>query len=152
VLSLALAVVLAAATPSPAPPHRATIVVHAPKADLALEVARTEAQREFGLMNRTSLAPHGGMIFVFASDGPIEFWMKDTLIPLDMVFVGADGTVRKIFRNVPVLAPQTPDNKIPLESGNAKYVIELAGGDASNEGLVEGTKLDLAAVPPVLPY
>jgi uncharacterized membrane protein (UPF0127 family) len=79
-----------------------TVVVHAPKADLTLEVARTEAQREYGLMNRTSLAPHTGMIFVFPGDGPIDFWMKDTLIPLDMVFIAADGTVRKIYHRVPV--------------------------------------------------
>jgi uncharacterized protein len=127
-----------------------TVVVHAPKADLTLEVARTESQREYGLMNRTSLAPHSGMIFVFGSDGPVDFWMKDTLIPLDMVFVGKDGTIRKIYRNVPVLAPGTPDAKIPLEAGNAAFVIELAAGDASVEGLAEGLKLDLKDVPPAL--
>ena len=128
-----------------------TVTVHAPKADLTLEVARTEAQREYGLMNRTSLPPHAGMIFVFGSDGPIDFWMKDTLIPLDMVFIGADGTVRKIYRNVPVLAPGTPDAKIPLEAGKAQYVIELADGDARTEGLAEGVKLDLSGVPAALP-
>jgi hypothetical protein len=142
-----LAVVLAAATVSPAPAG-ATIVVHAPKADLTLEVARTEAQREYGLMNRTSLAPHAGMIFVFDGDGPVDFWMKDTLIPLDMVFVGADGTVRKIYHRVPVLHPGTPDAKIPLEAGLAEYVIELAAGDAQVEGLAEGVKLDVSGVPP----
>jgi uncharacterized protein len=128
-----------------------TVTVQAPKAALTLEVARTEAQREYGLMNRTSLAPHAGMIFVFPRDGPIDFWMKDTLIPLDMVFIGADGTVRKIYHSVPVLPPKTPDAKIPLEAGNAEYVIELAAGDAEVEGLKEGVKLDLKGVPPALP-
>ena len=129
----------------------ATVTVHAPKANLTLEVARTEAQREHGLMNRTSLAPHAGMIFVFPGDGPIDFWMKDTLIPLDMVFIGADGTVRKIYHRVPVLAPGTADVKIPLEAGTAQYVIELAAGDAEVEGLSDGVKLDLKSVPPALP-
>jgi hypothetical protein len=128
-----------------------TVTVHAPKADLTLEVARTEAQREYGLMNRTSLAPHAGMIFVFPGDGPIDFWMKDTLIPLDMVFIGADGTVRKIYHRVPVLKPGTPDAKIPLEAGKAQYVIELAAGDAEVEGLADGVKLDLKGVPPAAP-
>jgi hypothetical protein len=129
-----------------------TVTLHAPKADLTLEVARTEAQREYGLMNRTSIAPHAGMIFVFPGDGPIDFWMKDTLIPLDMVFIGADGTVRKIYHRVPVLPPNTPDAKIPLEAGTAKYVIELAAGDAEVEGLADGVKLDVKGVPPALPH
>jgi len=128
-----------------------TVVVHAPKADLTLEVARTSAQREHGLMDRTSLPPHAGMIFVFPSDGHVDFWMKDTLIPLDMVFVGADGTVRHIYRNVPVLDAHTPDSAIPLEGGDAEYVIELAAGDAEAEGLATGVKLDLHRVPPALP-
>ena len=126
-------------------------MVHAPKADLTLEVARTEAQREHGLMNRTSLPPHAGMIFVFPGDGPIDFWMKDTLIPLDMVFIAADGTVRKIYHRVPVLPPGTADAKIPLEAGTAQYVIELAAGDAETEGLADGVKLDLKGVPAALP-
>ena len=121
------------------------------KENLTLEVARTEAQREYGLMNRTSLAPHAGMIFVFPGDGPVEFWMKDTLIPLDMVFIGADGTVRKIYHRVPVLPPGTADAKIPKEDGKAEFVIELAAGDAEVEGLKEGVKLDVKGVPPALP-
>ncbi len=82
-----------------------TVVVHAPRADLTLEVARTEAQREHGLMDRTAIAPHTGMIFVFERRRrPSNFWMKDTLVPLDMIFIAADGTVRRVFANVPVVA------------------------------------------------
>ena len=79
------------------------VVVHAPKADLTLEVARTSAQREHGLMNRTELPLHTGMIFVFERDEFVSFWMKNTLLPLDMVFIGAGGTVRRVYANVPVL-------------------------------------------------
>jgi uncharacterized membrane protein (UPF0127 family) len=127
------------------------IVVHAPCADLHLEVARTAAQREYGLMNRTSLPPHTGMIFVFPADGEVAFWMKDTLIPLDMVFAGADGTVRLVDPNVPTVPAGTPDAQIPLESGTAKYVIELPAGEAARDGIAAGTKLDLADVPPAVP-
>lgn len=125
----------------------AVVVVHAPKADLRLEVARTEAQREYGLMNRTSLPKRTGMIFVFPQDDKVAFWMKDTLIPLDMVFVGADGTVRLVDANVATVPPALPDGRIPLESGVAKYVIELPAGEAVLDGIVTGTRLNLADVP-----
>jgi uncharacterized membrane protein (UPF0127 family) len=125
----------------------AVVVVHAPKADLRLEVARTDAQREYGLMNRTSLPPHTGMIFVFPRDDKVAFWMKNTLIPLDMVFAGADGTVRLVDANVKTVAPSLPDGRIPLENGVAKFVIELPAGEAALDGIVTGTKLNLAEVP-----
>lgn len=129
----------------------AAIVVHAPKADLSLEVARTAAQREYGLMNRTSIAAHTGMLFVFDSDGPIAFWMKNTRVPLDMVFISADGTVRRIFANVPVVDPNLRDDAIPRESSTAKYVIELRAGEAAPDGIVPGIRLDLSGVPATAP-
>lgn len=124
-----------------------TVVVHAPRADLTLELARTEAAREHGLMDRTAIPPHTGMIFVFERDAPVAFWMKDTLVPLDMVFVGADGTVRGVFSDVPVVARGLPDADIPREAGVAKYVIELNAGEAARDGLVTGVKLDLHGIP-----
>ncbi len=134
-----LALLLAATLP--------VVVVHAPRADLTLEVARTEAQREYGLMNRVTIAPHTGMIFVFERDEPVEFWMKDTLVPLDMIFVAADGTVRRVYASVAVVKPSLPDGKIPREPGAGKYVIELRSGEAALDGIVTGTKLDLRGVP-----
>jgi len=124
------------------------VTVQAPKARLSLEIARTDAQRERGLMYRTQLAPHTGMIFVFARDEFVNFWMKNTLIPLDMIFIGADGTVRRVFGNVPVLHSQSSDDKIPLEGAQAKYVIELPAGEAAADGIARGTRLDVSAVPP----
>ena len=151
VLSLFLAVTATDApvsTPHPVaslPP----LAVRAPKAALTLEIANDEASRERGLMNRTSMPVHRGMLFVFDSDGPVEFWMKDTLIPLDMVFVGADGSVRRVFASVPVVAPSLPDEQIPREDGAAKYVIELNAGEAAQDGIVKGTKLsDVTNVSP----
>lgn len=126
----------------------ATIVVHAPKADLTLEVARTESQREHGLMDRHVVSPHTGMLFVFERDENVDFWMKDTLVPLDMIFVAADGTVRRVFSNVRVVAPALPDEQIPREGAQAKYVIELAAGEASADGIAAGVKLDLRGASP----
>jgi hypothetical protein len=124
----------------------ATTLVHAPKANLTLEIANTDAQRERGLMFRHSLAPHTGMIFLFERDEQIAFWMKNTLIPLDMVFVASDGTVRRVFADVAVVAPNTPDDRIPQMQSRARYVIELPAGEAAGDGLAPGVKLDLHGV------
>ena len=124
----------------------ATTVVHAPKATLTLEIARTEAQRERGLMFRRSLPPHTGMIFLFERDEQIGFWMKNTLIPLDMVFIASDGTVRRVFANVAVVPANTPDDRIPQEESRARYVIELPAGEAASDGITAGVKLDLHGI------
>lgn len=117
------------------------VTVQAPKAALHLQLAVTEPERERGLMDVTHLAPHTGMIFVFDTDAAVAFWMKDTLIPLDMVFLGADGTVRQVFSRVPVVPRSLPDAKIPLEQGTAKYVIELPAGEAASDGLRPGVRV-----------
>jgi uncharacterized protein len=128
-----------------------TVLVQAPRAQLTLEVARTETQREHGLMDRSSIPPHTGMIFVFEHDDLVEFWMKDTLVPLDMIFIGGDGTVRRVYADVPVVARTLRDDQIPLEGAAAKYVIELRAGESSKDGIVPGVKLDLRSVPPAQP-
>lgn len=125
-----------------------TVVVSAPRASLTLEVARTDSQREHGLMDRTSVPAHTGMIFVFQRDEEVAFWMKDTLVPLDMIFVGADGTVRRVFANVPVVSRALSDDAIPREAGDAEYVIELRAGEAAADGISAGVRLNLRDVPP----
>lgn len=137
------AVALALSLASPAPQHLSTVAVYAPKATLTLQVANTEDERELGLMSVTVLAPHTGMIFVFDADSKVEFWMKDTRVPLDMIFVAPDGRVRDVAASVPVVAPDTPDEQIPRRSGTAKYVIELAAGEAGVDGIVRGSRLIL---------
>lgn len=133
---------IATPAPLPAPQSLPAIVLHAPKAALHVQVARTEAQRERGLMSVRHLPPRTGMLFVFDEDAPIAFWMKDTLIPLDMVFLAADGTVRKIYPRVPVVPRALPDAMIPLEQGTAKFVIELPSGEAAADGLRAGAHVE----------
>ena len=142
---LALAVALVPAVAAGAPPGLPVVVVRAPNADLRLEVARTPADQERGLMNRAAIAPHSGMLFVFAQDGAVEFWMKNTLVPLDMIFIGADGAVRKIYANVPAAPPSLSDERIPREPGVAKFVIELNAGEAARDGITEGSHLTIPA-------
>ncbi len=144
--SIVFAVVTAVA--ANAAPPMPVVVVHAPNADLHLEVAVTSAQQERGLMGRTAIAPHAGMLFVFDTDERVEFWMKNTLVPLDMIFVGADGKVRTVFRNVATAPPALPDADIPREGATAKYVIELGANEADRDGIRAGVRL---AIPNVLP-
>ncbi|MGH7717003.1 MAG: DUF192 domain-containing protein [Vulcanimicrobiaceae bacterium] len=124
-----------------------TIMVQAPNEKITLEVADTEASREYGLMFRTQLAPHGGMIFVFSYDERQGFWMKNTMIPLDMLFVRANGTIDSIAANVPAQSAQTPGEEIRRE-GFGRYVIELAAGEARRAGLHRGLKLILPKMEP----
>ena len=140
--ALLLAVATMSPEPLPTPQHLPIIAVHAPNATLRLQVARTEDERERGLMSVTVLPAHTGMVFVFDQDATVEFWMKDTLVPLDMVFVKGDGTVTSIARDVPVVPTDTPDEKIPRRDGMGTYVIELPGGEAVTDGIVPGIKLE----------
>jgi uncharacterized membrane protein (UPF0127 family) len=130
---------MTSAVPTPQALPRTTL--RAPDAQLRVQVASTGPQRERGLMGVTHLPPRTGMLFIFEEDAPVAFWMKDTLIPLDMVFVGGDGIVRRVYENVPVVPLSLPDTRIPLEQGKAKYVIELPSGEAQADGLKTGVRV-----------
>ena len=97
-----------------------------------VEVARTAEEQQQGLMFRTSLPVDGGMIFPFIKPRFASFWMKNTLIPLDMVFIRADGSVDRIAENT------IPENLEPVVSGGeVSAVLELAGGTAAKLGIDE---------------
>jgi len=121
--------------------------IRTPRTTLRLAVAATEAQREHGLMNVRFVPPGEGMIFAFAGGDQMRgFWMKDTVTPLDMVFVQGDGTISAVAVNVPATKPKTPDDKIARRQGVGSYVIELGAGQAGALGLLPGSAL---IVPPV---
>jgi uncharacterized protein len=129
-------------TPNPVPIH-----VRAPAEVLELRVADTGEKQEYGLMCVRALPAHAGMIFVFNDgDNYRDFWMKNTLIPLDMVFVLKSGKVSDVRANVPSTTVDTPDDKIPHRSGTGSYVIELAAGEAARAGIKPGTVLDVSAL------
>jgi hypothetical protein len=114
---------------------------------LRLAVASSTAQREHGLMNVPFVPAGQGMLFAFAGgDAQRDFWMKDTIAPLDMIFVRADGTVSSIAANVPATKRGTPDSKVARRSGIGRYVIELAAGRARSAGLRPGTSLTIPDV------
>ena len=124
-----------------------TVVIDAPHEALNLEVADTFAAREYGLMFRTKLERHAGMIFVFARDGEQDFWMKNTLIPLDMIFVRGDGTIDTVDADVPAQSAQVRGETITRQ-GYGKYVIELAAGEAKRAGLHSGLRLRIPKLEP----
>lgn len=95
-----------------------------------VEVVDTLAEQEYGLMNRTSLGQYDGMLFVFASDRELSFWMKDTLIPLDMVFVNRSGAIVDINKNAIPMSENVFTAKSPCE-----YVVEVNGGFCDQHGI-----------------
>jgi uncharacterized membrane protein (UPF0127 family) len=125
-----------------------TIRIEAPSAGLRLAVADTEKRRELGLMCVTALRADAGMIFVFSSGGDVEFWMKNTLVPLDMVWVEADGRVTTVAANVPASSLEESDDKVARRTGHGRYVIELRAGDAARAGIVKGGRLTVPALAP----
>ncbi|GAA4021945.1 hypothetical protein GCM10022280_23170 [Sphingomonas swuensis] len=98
-----------------------------------VEVARTQDEQAQGLMNRDTLAPDRGMIFPHVPPRPASFWMKNTLIPLDMIFIRPDGTISSIAENT---VPLSLEPVTSLESVGA--VLELAGGRSSQLGIKAG--------------
>jgi len=109
--------------------------------EVSLEVAATPAERERGLMYRTSLAEGRGMLFVFDADGNQSFWMKNTLIPLDLLFIARDGTVVGIHANA------TPLSTANIAVGKpSRYVLEVPGGWAARHGISAGARVDFRGV------
>ena len=101
-----------AAAPAPSgtvAPTGPVVVLHAGDRafPIRVELARTEAERERGLMYRNHLDADTGMLFIFERPGPLTFWMKNTFIPLDMIFIGADRHIVGIVENA-VPETETP--------------------------------------------
>jgi uncharacterized membrane protein (UPF0127 family) len=102
----------------------------------AAEVAATPEQQERGLMFRRELAPDHGMIFPYGPPQTVGFWMKNTLIPLDMLFIRADGTIARIATATP-LSLDTVGSGEPVAA-----VLEIRGGRAAELGIRAGDRVD----------
>ena len=101
-----------------------------------IEVATTDQERALGLMFRRSLPENGGMLFLYDQPQPAAMWMKNTLIPLDMVFISPEGKVHRIEANAEPFSTAV----IPSE-GDIVGVLELKGGEAGRIGLKRGDKV-----------
>ena len=110
-------------------------------ARFSVEIADDDAERARGLMFREKLAHSQGMLFVYDHPQPVAFWMKNTLIPLDMVFIGDDGRVNAIHERA------VPGDLTPIPGpDDTRMVLEISGGLASRLGLREGAELRHPAV------
>ncbi|QTH20690.1 DUF192 domain-containing protein [Rhizorhabdus wittichii] len=130
-----------AAGSPPAAETQATVplTIHTARGKLAyaVEVASTPQQQARGLMYRTSLPDHGGMIFPMSPPREASFWMKNTYIPLDMIFIRADGTIARIAANT------VPEDLTPVGSGEpVAAVLEIVGGGAAANGIAEGDRVE----------
>jgi uncharacterized membrane protein (UPF0127 family) len=108
---------------------------------VSLEVARTEEERARGLMYRKDLAEQAGMIFLFERPGIYPFWMKNTLIPLDMLWTDANGRITWIAESVPPCKAD-PCPEYPPRA-EAQYVIELRAGFVKRHGVKVGDVVTL---------
>ncbi len=98
-----------------------------------IELAQTPEQQEHGLMFRKEVKPYEGMLFDFGLPRPVSFWMKNTLVSLDMLFITADGHIARIAANAVPLSTDTIDS-----GGPVKAVLEIAGGSALLLGIKPG--------------
>jgi uncharacterized membrane protein (UPF0127 family) len=124
--------------PPPKPLPVSTIVVDTSfgHAMFKVEVASDWRSQEYGLMNRKYLAPNAGMLFDFHVPEMTTFWMKDTLIPLDMIFIKPDGTVSSV---APDAVPMSLTSIPSVEPVRA--VLEIPGGRAAALGIYPGEKV-----------
>jgi uncharacterized protein len=147
-LALALSLVVSAALaqgeitkPQPTLPQK-PLIIETTKGlvRFTVEMATTWPQQETGLMFRKVVAPNQGMLFDFGKDDPVSFWMKNTLIPLDMLFIKKDGRIARIAANAKPLSTDGIPSYEPVRA-----VLEIAGGRAAELGLKPGDLVRNAA-------
>ena len=118
-----------------------------PEARVAVEVMRTPREIQRGLMYRALLPPDDGMLFVFPRAGERRFWMKNTLVPLDIIFVGPGLKVAGVVADA---APRTTTTR-SLPGVESQYVVEVNAGWARAHGVEAGVPVELVRVAPTEP-
>ncbi len=107
-----------------------------------VELALTPAEQARGLMFRETMPPLSGMLFVYPREADVAFWMRNTLIPLDMIFVDDEGRIVRVHENA------VPGDETPIAAGApALAVLEINGGAARRLGLAAGDELRSPALP-----
>ena len=106
-----------------------------------VEIAKTNEEQGKGLSGRKELSGDSGMLFIFKEPGKHSFWMKDTLIPLDIIWIDEDGRVVFIKENAEPCKEEACDSFAPNKE--AKYVLEINGGKAEEIGLSVGDKIKI---------
>ncbi|WP_323036280.1 DUF192 domain-containing protein [Pararhodobacter sp.] len=116
--------------------NRVTLRGPSGQASFAVEIADTDAERATGLMHRAAMPRFSGMLFVFEAPQRAVFWMENTLIPLDMLFLDDAGVVQRLHRNA------IPLDRTGIDGGDGiRYVLEINGGMSDVLGLDVGAEL-----------
>lgn len=138
-LASLVAILLSAATPATAAPgtfEELTVATAKGPRDLRVEVMRTDADRARGMMFRTEMPEGTGMLFEMPREGVATFWMKDTPLPLDMVFIRRDGTVDSVAPEAVPLSTAVVPSRGPVTG-----VLEIPGGAAARLGIAPGDRV-----------
>jgi uncharacterized protein len=114
-----------------------SVVTKNRKFDFMVEVALTKVDQARGLMFRRELPPSGGMLFVFVPTQPVAFWMKNTYVPLDIIFIDAGSRIRRIAADAKPLS----EHRIP-SGGPVRAVLEVAAGTAARLGIRPGDQVE----------
>jgi uncharacterized membrane protein (UPF0127 family) len=122
---------------NPPPSSIATANMRLGNENFVVEIANTDPVREHGLMQRDSMPPNHGMIFVFPIERPQAFWMKNTRFPLDIIYIDGAGKVDSVKQMKAYDLTSVPSN------GAIKYAIELNLGRAAEIGVKEGDHIDI---------
>ena len=104
---------------------------------LDIEIAETDSARTRGLMQRDGLPQDSGMLFIFDTEEPQGFWMANTRIALDLIFIKTDGTVQSVSKYIQPMRTET----VP-SVGEAQYVLEVEAGYTDSIGLIEGDTVE----------
>ena len=120
------------------PKEKLTIITRdGQRHDFNVEMALTPDQQIVGLMFRNEVPPDGGMLFDWGSPRESTMWMKNTIVPLDMIFISADGTIRRIAENT------VPESLATIPSGGpVRATLEVAAGTARRLGIRVGDKVE----------
>jgi uncharacterized membrane protein (UPF0127 family) len=142
-LALALFLLIAAGCD---PGARVSIVAKdgTPRASVKVEIADTAFKREVGLMYRKQLAPDGGMIFVFPREERLTFWMKNTEIPLDMIFITSNLRVNGIIAD----AQPFSEDRLTVPGAYSQYVLEVNGGFCKRHGIQVADRVEFSGFSP----
>ncbi len=128
-------------SPAGLPVHKIVIVKQGGgRETIRAEIAQKAIDLQIGLMHRKQMDSDAGMLFYFGGgEGEVSFWMKNTLIPLDMIFIRADGTIAHIHENAAPESLQSVPSRFPVAA-----VLELNGGESAKRGLKAGDKVEHA--------
>ena len=135
-LSLSLLLAAGGAFAAPCSPDRIDLRAGDSKVSFSIEIADDDAERSQGLMFRETMPKSAGMLFVYETPRRAVFWMKNTFIPLDMIFANEEGRVTRVHANA------IPEDETMIDGGkDVKFVLEINGGLAARLGITEGADL-----------